>query len=174
MKIGQAAQLTGLTISNIRFYERKGLLEPERNDQSKYRNYSEQDIRRLKQIILYRKMNMPIEKIALMLDDPAVSEELVGDFSEYSEFYKVSGDPVFQFLFCKVKNQKLFGWVWFALWIALSVFFIVEFGFGDGHMPLVVKAIVIGAVLVLLWYDFIRYCRKKRKYTVKYRKTTAP
>lgn len=27
-------------------------------------------------------------------------------------------------------------------------FFIVEFGFGDGHMPLVVKAIVIGAVLV--------------------------
>lgn len=64
MKIGQAAQLTGLTISNIRFYERKGLLEPERNDQSKYRNYSEQDIRRLKQIILYRKMNMPIEKIA--------------------------------------------------------------------------------------------------------------
>lgn len=174
MKIGQAAQLTGLTISNIRFYERKGLLEPERNDQSKYRNYSEQDIRRLKQIILYRKMNMPIEKIASMLDDPAVSEELVGDFSEYSEFYKVSGDPVFQFLFCKVKNQKLFGWVWFALWIALSVFFIVEFGFGDGHMPLVVKAIVIGAVLVFLWYDFIRYCRKKRKYTVKYRKTTAP
>lgn len=219
MKIGQAAQLTGLTISNIRFYERKGLLEPERNDQSKYRNYSEQDIRRLKQIILYRKMNMPIEKIASMLDDPAVSEELVrqqlqellnkqqeiqgsidlcrklaadhaydgenidfylnyvkeeekkghsfaqleelvGDFSEYSEFYKVSGDPVFQFLFCKVKNQKLFGWVWFALWIALSVFFIVEFGFGDGHMPLVVKAIVIGAVLVFLWYDFIRYCRK--------------
>ena len=71
MKIGQAAQLTGLTISNIRFYERKGLLEPERNDQSKYRNYSEQNIRRLKQIILYRKMNMPIEKIALMLDDPA-------------------------------------------------------------------------------------------------------
>lgn len=174
MKIGQAAQLTGLTISNIRFYERKGLLEPERNDQSKYRNYSEQDIRRLKQIILYRKMNMPIEKIASMLDDPVVSEELVGDFSEYSEFYKVSGDPVFQFLFCKVKNQKLFGWVWFALWIALSVFFIVEFGFGDGHMPLVVKAIVIGAVLVFLWYDFIRYCRKKRKYTVKYRKTTAP
>ena len=184
MKIGQAAQLTGLTISNIRFYERKGLLEPERNDQSKYRNYSEQDIRRLKQIILYRKMNMPIENIDFYLNyvkeeekkgrSFAQLEELVGDFSEYSEFYKVSGDPVFQFLFCKVKNQKLFGWVWFALWIALSVFFIVEFGFGDGHMPLVVKAIVIGAVLVFLWYDFIRYCRKKRKYTVKYRKTTAP
>ena len=94
----------------------------------------------------------------------AVSEELVGDFSEYSEFYKVSGDPVFQFLFCKVKNQKLFGWVWFALWIALSVFFIVEFGFGDGHMPLVVKAIVIGAVLVFLWYDLSGIVEKERDY----------
>ena len=89
MKIGQAAQLTGLTISNIRFYERKGLLEPERNDQSKYRNYSEQDIRRLKQIILYRKMNMPIEKIASMLDDPVVSEELVRQqLQEGIEFHR--------------------------------------------------------------------------------------
>ena len=35
MKIGQAAQLTGLTISNIRFYERKGLLEPERDGMTK-------------------------------------------------------------------------------------------------------------------------------------------
>ena len=221
MKIGQAAQLTGLTISNIRFYERKGLLEPERNDQSKYRNYSEQDIRRLKQIILYRKMNMPIEKIALMLDDPAVSEELVRqqlqellnkqqeiqgsidlcrklaadhaydgenidfylnyvkeeekkghrfaeleelvcDFSEYSEFYKVSGDPLFQLLFHKVRNQKVFLWGWFGLWIAISLFFVIEFGLGDGHMPLLVRALVLGLVLVLLWYDFFWYCKRKR------------
>ena len=221
MKIGQAAQLTGLTISNIRFYERKELLEPERNDQSKYRNYSEQDIRRLKQIILYRKMNMPIEKIALMLDDPAVSEELVRqqlqellnkqqeiqgsidlcrklaadhaydgenidfylnyvkeeekkghrfaeleelvcDFSEYSEFYKVSGDPLFQLLFHKVRNQKVFLWGWFGLWIAISLFFVIEFGLGDGHMPLLVRAFVLGLVLVLLWYDFFWYCKRKR------------
>ena len=197
MKIGQAAQLTGLTISNIRFYERKGLLEPERNDQSKYRNYSEQDIRRLKQIILYRKMNMPIEKIALMLDDPAVSEELVRQqlqelLNKQQEIQgsidlcrKLAADHAYDgenidFYLNYVKEEEKKGRMpkdirrWFALWIALSVFFIVEFGFGDGHMPLVVKAIVIGAVLVLLWYDFIRYCRKKRKYTVKYRKTTAP
>ena len=42
----------------------------------------------------------------------AVSEELVGDFSEYSEFYKVSGDPVFQFLFCKVKISE-------AVWMGM-------------------------------------------------------
>ena len=89
MQIKQVETLVGMTQKNIRFYERKGLLEPERNDQSKYRNYSEQDIRRLKQIILYRKMNMPIEKIASMLDDPAVSEELVRQqLQEGIEFHR--------------------------------------------------------------------------------------
>lgn len=31
MKIGEAAKETGLSISNIRFYEKKGLLEPARD-----------------------------------------------------------------------------------------------------------------------------------------------
>ena len=56
MKIGEVAEQTGLSISNIRFYEKKGLIEPKRNEQSKYRDYTEEDVKRLKQIILYRKM----------------------------------------------------------------------------------------------------------------------
>lgn len=62
MKIGEVAEQTGLSISNIRFYEKKGLIEPKRNEQSKYRDYAEEDVKRLKQIILYRKMDMPLEK----------------------------------------------------------------------------------------------------------------
>lgn len=89
-------------------------------------------------------------------------EELVCDFSEYSEFYKVSGDPLFQLLFHKVRNQKVFLWGWFGLWIAISLFFVIEFGLGDGRMPLLVRAFVLGLVLVLLWYDFFWYCKRKR------------
>lgn len=62
MKIGEVAEQTGLSISNIRFYEKKGLIEPKRNEQSKYRDYTEENVKRLKQIILYRKMDMPLEK----------------------------------------------------------------------------------------------------------------
>ena len=39
MKIGEAAKETGLSISNIRFYERKGLLCPRRKEESQYREY---------------------------------------------------------------------------------------------------------------------------------------
>lgn len=69
MRIGDAAKKTGLTISNIRFYEKKGLLSPKREDDSKYRTYTEEDILRLKKIILFRKMDLPLEIIAEALQD---------------------------------------------------------------------------------------------------------
>lgn len=68
MKISEAAELTGLSVSNIRFYEKKGLLAPARDQQSKYRDYSEEDIFRLKQIVLYRKIDMPIGQIHMILN----------------------------------------------------------------------------------------------------------
>ena len=37
MRIGEVAEKTGLSISNIRFYEKKGLIGPEREAESKYR-----------------------------------------------------------------------------------------------------------------------------------------
>ena len=68
MRISDVANETGLSASNIRFYEKKGLLSPDREKESKYRDYSQEDIRRLKQIVLYRKMNLPVEMIFLILN----------------------------------------------------------------------------------------------------------
>lgn len=75
MRISEAAEQTGLSISNIRFYEKKGLLEPARIQQSKYRDYTAGDILRLKQIVLYRKMDIPIETIQLLLNGEAELEQ---------------------------------------------------------------------------------------------------
>lgn len=77
MRISEVAELTGITISNIRFYEKKGLLAPERNQQSKYRDYSAEDIDRLKQIVLYRKMDIPIENIHLLLCHELALEQVL-------------------------------------------------------------------------------------------------
>lgn len=64
MRISEVSKLTGLSLSNIRFYEKKGLLAPGRETESKYRDYSEEDVRQLKRIILFRKLDLPIEKIS--------------------------------------------------------------------------------------------------------------
>ncbi len=66
MRISEAAEMTGLSVSNIRFYEKKGLLAPEREMENKYRDYSDEDIHRLKKIVLFRKMDIPIETIYLL------------------------------------------------------------------------------------------------------------
>lgn len=66
MKIGEVANETGLSISNIRFYEKKGLLAPARKEESGYRDYTAEDVSRLKTILLYRKMGLSIETIYLV------------------------------------------------------------------------------------------------------------
>ncbi|MDO4340031.1 MAG: MerR family transcriptional regulator [Eubacteriales bacterium] len=77
MRISEVANLTGLSVSNIRFYEKKGLLTPDREVESKYRDYSEEDVKRLKEIILYRKINMPIETIYLLLKGEVSAESVL-------------------------------------------------------------------------------------------------
>lgn len=68
MRIGEIAEKTGLSISNIRFYEKKGLIGPDREKESKYRNYSDGDLDRIKRILLYRKMDISVERIGKILD----------------------------------------------------------------------------------------------------------
>lgn len=63
MTIKQAEEKTGLTRSNIRFYEKEKLIEPSRNGRNDYRDYSEEDIERLKKIAFLRTLEVSIEDI---------------------------------------------------------------------------------------------------------------
>ena len=62
MTIKEIENLLNISRANIRFYEKQGLLNPERKD-NEYRNYSEDNIKTLKQIIIFRKCNISIEDI---------------------------------------------------------------------------------------------------------------
>jgi len=62
MKIKAVEELVGITKKNIRFYEDEGLLTPGRAENG-YREYSEDDVTRLKQIKFLRKLSVPIEEI---------------------------------------------------------------------------------------------------------------
>ena len=62
MQIKHVEELVGITRKNIRFYEEQGLLKPGRADNG-YREYHEEEIERLKQIKVLRKLSVPIEEI---------------------------------------------------------------------------------------------------------------
>lgn len=56
-----------ITRANIRFYEKEGLLQPKRCD-NEYRDYSEDDLKRLEKILIFRKCNISIENIRLIFN----------------------------------------------------------------------------------------------------------
>lgn len=77
MKIKEVESITGITKQNIRYYEQQGLLKPMRNEENAYRTYSEEDIRTLKIIKLFRKLDMPIEEIRKLLSSEVALQEAV-------------------------------------------------------------------------------------------------
>ena len=65
MKIKQVEELVGITKKNIRFYEEQGLLEVKRAENG-YREYSLNDVKRLQEIRLLRKLSISIEDMRQM------------------------------------------------------------------------------------------------------------
>ena len=67
MKIKQVEELVGITKKNIRFYEDQGLLNVERAENG-YREYHREDIVRLQEIKLFRKMDISIEEMRALFE----------------------------------------------------------------------------------------------------------
>lgn len=69
MRIKEVEELVGITRKNIRFYEKEGLLTPGRELENSYRDYTDDDVRRLRVIKLLRKLDMPISAISDVLEN---------------------------------------------------------------------------------------------------------
>ena len=77
MNTKQVEELTGMSRQNIRYYERMGLLEPARDDSNAYRDYSEEDVRRLKLIRMLRMLDMPLKDIQDIINEKVSLREAV-------------------------------------------------------------------------------------------------
>ena len=69
MNINELENMTGITKQNIRFYEKKRLLHPKRNQINNYREYTQEDVKTLQTIKMLRKLDMPIEDIHQILSE---------------------------------------------------------------------------------------------------------
>ncbi|MFC9712325.1 MerR family transcriptional regulator [Paenibacillus sp. NPDC056933] len=66
--VGQLSKHTGLSIRTLHYYEKLGLLRPARNENNQYRTYGEEDILRLQQITVLKKMHFKLTEIGAFLD----------------------------------------------------------------------------------------------------------
>ncbi|MCI8401630.1 MAG: MerR family transcriptional regulator [Lachnospiraceae bacterium] len=77
MTIKEVEERTGLTRSNIRFYEKEKLIEPSRNDKNGYRDYSEKDVENIKKIAYLRTLEISIEDIRNVISDNVPLTEII-------------------------------------------------------------------------------------------------
>ncbi len=64
--IGEVSDQLGLSRDTLRFYEKKGIIQPEKQKNG-YRTYTYDDIKKLSSIMFYRRLNFSIEDIGRIL-----------------------------------------------------------------------------------------------------------
>src|SRR2546426_904518 len=67
LRIGEAAQRTGVSAANIRYYEKQGLLAPALRQDNDYRLYGDADLHRLRFIRMCRAMDMSLDEVRTLL-----------------------------------------------------------------------------------------------------------
>ena len=62
-RIKQLAQLAGISVRTLHYYDRIGLLKPESYTGSGYRQYGEASVLRLQQIMFFRELDFSLDDI---------------------------------------------------------------------------------------------------------------
>ena len=70
LSIKQLAQLAGVSVRTLHYYDQIGLLVPQRNRENNYRFYTHQSLLQLQQIMFYREMEFGLEEIAAIVNRP--------------------------------------------------------------------------------------------------------
>jgi DNA-binding transcriptional MerR regulator len=73
-RVGEAAKQVGVRVSALHFWEQQGLLHPLRDQTSRYRLYDEQQMRRLRVVVLLRDAGYNFNVILSVLDELAAGQ----------------------------------------------------------------------------------------------------
>lgn len=68
--VKELADLAGVTVRTLHYYDEIGVLQPSGRTESGYRLYNQKDVMRLQQILLYKEFEIPLTQIQSLLDDP--------------------------------------------------------------------------------------------------------
>ena len=77
--IREVTEITGITVNALRYYDSKGLLHPTVRNSGGRKEwlYDEGAVRRAKRIVLLRRIGIPVESIAMVLDNADRMDEKI-------------------------------------------------------------------------------------------------
>ena len=71
LKINEVAQLTGITVRTLHYYDEIGLLPPSEVTAAGYRLYDREALHYLQQILFFRELDFPLNQIKEIVTNPA-------------------------------------------------------------------------------------------------------
>lgn len=70
LTVGEVARVLGVTVRTLHHWDEIGLASPSERTWSDYRLYTAADLQRLQRIAVYRELDLPLNEIRRILDDP--------------------------------------------------------------------------------------------------------
>ena len=70
MTVGEVSRLLGVSVRTLHYWDETGLAHPSQRTDAGYRLYSETDIMRIQQVLVYRQTGMSLADIKMVLDEP--------------------------------------------------------------------------------------------------------
>lgn len=83
--IKEVAEIFNISTNKIRFYEKRGLIKPKRDDENDYRHFTEDDLIKLQTILMYRELSLPIESIKDIFEDESKANVLNHFYTQWKE-----------------------------------------------------------------------------------------
>ncbi len=74
-KISEVAKLSGVSVRMLHHYDNIGLLTPSDKNDKNYRLYSDEDVKRLYQILIFKELEFSLKEIKNILDDENFDRE---------------------------------------------------------------------------------------------------
>jgi len=75
MNANKVAEITGVSVRTLHHYDTISLLSPRRNPENGYREYSDEDLDKLQQILFFKECGFSLAKIKELLDNPDFDRE---------------------------------------------------------------------------------------------------
>jgi len=70
MTVNEVSKISGVSIRALQYYDEIGLLKPSKRTESGYRIYEEKDLVKLREILLFKELEFPLNEIEKIISSP--------------------------------------------------------------------------------------------------------
>jgi DNA-binding transcriptional MerR regulator len=88
MRVKEVADLVGISVRTLHYYDEIGLLVPKETTESGYRLYSDDDLEVLQQILFFRELDFPLKKVKEILSSIHIYPDGTKKINSADGFYR--------------------------------------------------------------------------------------